>query len=191
VLDEVNPPSQAFRNLSTAQVADITAGLVDENGYIDQNLLNRTLLETSQRTQRAEDRAMLAEQRIEKFEETQLVRDVHSKHPQLDPYNKEFNPEFYESVKRETLAQLKKGYQDFQAAADKVAAEFKAKFQEAQKAQAAKAEEAKKVISQREQAGTVSTSRGKPTSASYEDMVEGSKKGDNLSIGQRLQANGY
>lgn len=190
VLDEVNPPSQALKNLSTTQVADITAGLVDENGYIDQDLLNKTLLKAQKEAQEAKDRAMLAEQRIEKFEETQIVRDVHSKHPQLDPYNSQFNPDFYEAVKQETLRQLKRGYQDFAAAADKVNSEFRAKAQEAQRAQVAKQEEQKKVISQREQAG-VTTSRGFTPSASYEDLETGTRKGDALSIGQRLQRSGY
>lgn len=191
VLDEMPVQSQVFNNLSTAQVEDITKGLVDENGYIDQDLLDRTLKNANERAQRAEDRAMLAEQRIEKFEETQIVRDVHAKHPTLDPYNPNFNREFYDKVKNEVSSQLKRGYQDFQAAADKVAAELKAQSIAQAQSQQQKQEEQQKVISQREQASTVSTSKGSPTQSQYEDLEEGTRKGDTLSIGQLLQANGY
>jgi len=190
VLDEVQPPSKVFGNLSTSQVADITQSLVDSEGYIDQNLLTNTLNEQNQRAQRAEDRAMLAEQRIEKFEETQLVRDVHSKHPQLDPYNPNFSREFYDKVKDTVLKQLKRGYQDYEAAANQVAAELKATSQEVSKAQTVKEEEAKKVISQREQASAKTGVRA-PNQAEYDSDEEGLRKGDALSIGRLLKANGY
>ncbi|MCK9355140.1 MAG: hypothetical protein M0P59_13430 [Gallionella sp.] len=190
VLDEMPVQAPNFSNLSPAQVQDITQGLVDENGYIDQGLLNKTLTDANVRAQRAEDRAMLAERRIEKFEETQLVRDVHAKYPTLDPYNSNFNREFYDKVKGEIQGQLRKGYQDFQAAADKVAAELKAQSKDSETQQKAKEEEQKKVISQREQASTVGAGKSSQTS-SYEDLEEGTRKGDNLSIGQRLQNSGY
>jgi len=183
VLDEMPVQSQTFSDLTASQAEDPLKGLVDENGYIDQDLLARTVKEAKE----AKDRAMLAEQRIEKFEETQLVRDVHAKHPALDPYNPSFNREFYDSVKQEIGTQLKRGYQDFAAAADKVRAELEAKSQ----ATNPQEEEAKKVISQREQASTLSTSRGPVNSGEYEDLDEGIRKGDNLSIGQKLQASGY
>ena len=191
VLDEVPVLSQAFQNLSTSQVEDITKGLVDENGYIDQDLLNRTLREANERARKAEDRAMLAEQRVEKFEETQLVRDVHARHPALDPYNPAFNRDFYEAVKKEIQGQLRKGYQDFQAAADKVAAELKAQSIEKSQTQVTKEEEQRKVISQRERASAVSTNGRVSSQSRYEDLENGTRKGDALSIGQRLQANGY
>lgn len=190
VLDEVPNQSQALQGLSTAQVEDITKGLMDEQGYIDQDQLSNLLKQQAREAQEAKDKAMLAEQRIEKFEETQLVRDVHSKHPALDPYNKEaFNPDFYNQVKKEIQGQLAKGYQDFQAAADKVAAELKAQS-DASATQTTKEEEARKVLAQREQASTTSTGKQSSTGG-YEDLDEGIRKGDALSIGQRLQANGF
>lgn len=190
VLDEVPNQSQALQGLSTAQVEDITKGLMDEQGYIDQDQLTSLLKQQAREAQEAKDRAMLAEQRIEKFEETQVVRDVHSKHPALDPYNKEaFNPDFYSKVREEIQGQMKKGYQDFQAAADKVAAELKAQS-DASASQTTKEEEAKKVLAQREQASTTSTGKQSST-GEYEDLDEGIRKGDALSIGQRLQANGF
>lgn len=190
VLDEVRPQNQNFANLSATQVEDITKGLVDEQGYVDQDVLNRTLKEQNERARRAEDRAMLAEQRIEKFEETQLVRDVHSKHPELDPYNQSYNPDFRKQVRDEILKQMNRGYQDYEAAADKVKAEWKAKSATQTKAQEVKQEEVKKVISQREQATTSSVSKV-AYQGQYEDQEEGIRKGDALSIGQKLQANGF
>lgn len=191
VLDEMPVQSQAFSNLSNTQVEDITKNLVDENGYIDQDLLNRTLQSANERAQRAEDRAMLAEQRVEEFEVTQTVRDVHTQHPSLNPRNPSFNKDFYDAVKTEIGSQMKKGYQDFQAAADKVAAEFAVKSQASGQTQKAQEEAQQKVISQREQASGV-TGRSKGTSSDqYEDDEEGVRKGDALSIGQKLQANGY
>lgn len=189
VLDEMPITTPAFVNPVPAQ-QDFTKSMVDENGYIDQGLLNKTLTDAQERAQRAEDRAMLAQQRIEKFEETQLVRDVHSKHPTLDPYNPSFNREFYDAVKGEIQGQLKRGYQDFQAAADKVAAELRVRSKDSEAVARAQEEEQKKVIVQREQASTVSAGK-KSQSSSYEDLQEGLRKGDNQSIGQLLKAAGY
>lgn len=191
VLDELRAPTQNFTNLSPAQVEDIAAGLVDENGYIDQGLLNKTLSDANTRAKRAEDRVMLTEARMEKFEETQLIRDVHEKHPQLDPYKTDYNPEFRNAVRDEVLKQLKRGYQDYEAAADKVAAEFKVKSTAQVKSEEEKQEASKKTLSQREQASTVKGGGKVPTQVEYDDLVGGTKKGDALSIGQRLQANGY
>lgn len=189
VLDEVRPQTQQFSNLSATQVEDITKGLVDEAGYIDQDLLNKTLKQANDRAQRAEDRAVLAEQRIERFEETQLVRDVHAKHPELDPYSQSYNPTFRKEVRDEILKQMQRGYQDYEAAADKVKAEYTAKQATKTQVQEVKQEQVKKVISQREQA---STTVSKATyQGQYEDQDEGVRKGDALSIGQLLQANGY
>lgn len=190
VLDELPAQSQAFQNLSTTQVEDIASGLVDRDGYIDQDLLNKTLREANAKAKRAEDRAMLAEQRIEKFEETQIVRDVHSKHPTLDPYNQNFDRNFYDAVKKEIQGQLQRGYQDFKAAADKVAAELKARSVDSQAQQKAKEEEQKKVLAQRELANPAGSRKGFQP-GQYEDLEEGTRKGDTLSIGQLLQANGY
>jgi hypothetical protein len=191
VLDELRP-QQNFGNLSTAQVEDITKGLVDENGYVDQDLLQSTLKKANEKAQRAEDRAVLLEQRVERFEETELIRNVHSKHPSLDPYHTNYDPNFRKEVRDEILKQMKRGYQDYEAAADKVAAEWKAKSVTQSQTQKTKEEEQKKVISQREQASTPSARTGRQVdSGSYEDMDEGVRKGDTLSIGQKLQANGY
>ena len=190
VLDEMPSQSQAFSNLSTSQVEDITKGLVDQDGYIDQNLLDKTLKEASERAKRAEDRAMLAEQRIEKFEETQLVRDVHAKHPALDPYNPNFNREFYDKVKNEIKGQLSKGYQDFQAAADKVAAELQTQSS-SNSSEVAKEEEKAKILAQREQANTTGGGKRVLTQEEHVDLDDGIRKGDSLSIGQALQASGF
>ena len=90
------------------------------------------------------------------------------------------------------MKQLKRGYQDYEAAADKVAAEFKAKAIDQSKVQQAKQEETQKVISQREQAFAITGGgKGASTQDEYDDLETGVRKGDNLSIGHLLQANGH
>lgn len=185
VLDELNPQTPAVGNLKPDQVADITQSLMDKEGYIDPDLLNKTLRDAEERAKRAEAKAEEASKRIEKFEETQIVSKVHAQFPQLDPHSPSFDPRFWELTKNEMIGQLMQGKQDYAAAAKKVSG-----FLNQEKVKETKVEEKQKVISQREQAAAT-TGAVKPNSGEYERLVDGSRAGDSLSIGQRLAANGY
>jgi hypothetical protein len=192
VLDELNPSLPLPENLSQDQVNKIAQSLEDKDGYIDTDLLNETIQEASSKARKAEERAQRAEDRVAKFEETQIVKTVHEAFPQLDPYNQaQFDSRFYEMVKNEMIGQLMQGKQDYMAAAKKVNS-LLAQSETKQQEQVAQVEEKQKVISQREQA-TASTPVAKavPQQGSYEDQVAGTRKGDALSIGQRLQSSGY
>lgn len=190
VLDELTPRSNDFGNLTPAQVEETTKNLTDENGFVDMDLLNKTLREADERARLAEKKAKEAEERIEKFEETQITREVHGKYPQLDPYNPNFDSRFYEFVKNDLIGQMMQGKKDYMAAAQK-AEQFFANQSQQEKQKAAQVEENKRVISQREQASVTTGSAKAPQQEEYESLVKGTVAGDNLSIGQRLIANGH
>jgi hypothetical protein len=187
VLDELYPKSQAPVAPSQDQAKDYVQGLVDKEGYIDPDQLNKTLQDSDERAKRAELEAKAARERVEKFEETQTVNKVHGLYPQLDPYHKDFDPLFYDYVKKDMIGQLMEGKQDYLAAAKSADSFFK-------KAQARQAKEAEtqKVISQREQAAaTTGTAKPISNTGEYERQQVGIRQGDSLSIGQRLIDSGY
>ncbi len=190
VLDELNPSSNQFGSLTPAQVEEVTNEIQDKDGFVDMDLLNKTLREANRRAQLAEEKARKAEERIEKFEETQTTRVVHEKYPQLDPHSPNFDARFYEFVKNDLIGQMMKGQKDYMASAKK-AEQFFAQQNQQKEQQQAQVEENQKVISQREQASVTTGGAKAPQQAQYEELVKGTLTGDNLSIGQRLQASGH
>lgn len=121
------------KDLKPDAVDDIYAKLIDENGYIDPDLLIRTLREANDgaRQARAEaDEARKMAQSAEKetqrkfrdFEESREVRRVHKKYPQIDPKSKDFNELFWDDVRKEiaTAPILRGENVGFMEAADKI-----------------------------------------------------------------------
>jgi hypothetical protein len=191
VLDELNPRLDGPSNLMPGQVEDITKSLTDKDGYIDADLLNKTLQEANERAKQAEEKAKRAEERMERFEETQEVQRTHSAFPQLDPYNPNFDRRFYELTKNEVIGQMMQGKKDYMAAAKRVAEYLQADDKKAAQ-QVAQVQEKQKVISQREMANaTTGTAKAPIHDDEYESLVSGTRTGDSLSIGQRLKANGF
>ena len=192
VLDELRPQPQVYDNLNQQQVDEVAQGLVDDNGYIDQDLLNKKLSEADSRAKSADERAANAEarvERIERAEETKTTREAHTKYPQLDPYSPSFDRRFYDMVKNEMIGQYVQGQNDLIGAADKVNAFLSEGKAEAKVAEA-ESQAKQEVTSQREQASTTAVASGAvPNSTEYDQLIEGTRAGDSTSIGKRLMAN--
>jgi hypothetical protein len=182
VLDELRP------SVDTAALPPVpTAGnqpLVDNEGYIDANLLNSTVSGTRQAAEEAKRISLQTQQQIQRFQESQVVQAVHKDFPEIDPNSDQFDPAFYDFVKNDLIGQMMKGTEDLRAAADKARKTLGKKQ--------AEPEPRKETISSRGQASApTGTSKGTPpTSDEQASLVERSYKGDKDAIFKRLQASG-
>lgn len=168
VLDSLKPkePPQDFTpeviqqveknttELPQDKVDDVYANLIDKDGYIDPDLLIKTLrqandvaVQAKKEAEEANRRAQQSEREAKKtkrdFEESNEVREVHKKYPQIDPKREEFNEMFWDDVRKEiaTAPVLKGETPTFMEAADKIWDERYAKEVEVKKVDREKLEE--------------------------------------------------
>ncbi len=126
-VDEVTP------DLKPPQIDDIYAKLIDKDGYIDPELLIKTLKDANEsarqaniRAEEARREAQVARQETKRtkrdFEENQEAREVHKKYPQIDPKSEDFNENFWDDVRKEiaTAPILKGTTPSFMEAADAI-----------------------------------------------------------------------
>ena len=196
------PDASRFQNLQQEQIDDVFAGMMDKEGYLDGNKLMSKLRDMDRRASEAEVRAQRAEMAAQQmvksqrdFEETQAVKKVHNKYPQLDPQNEEFNGDFFDDVRNETISQMINGKLDFEAAADKVFEKhYKPREEEEmatkkQKEEAESKEDAKKQIN----ATNVRSSamKGYYESTELKSLKEDVMKGKKGALAERLRRSGY
>lgn len=125
---QVNMP--VYQQTYQQPVPQPTPQLVDEQGYVNADVLSKRL-ELSEnalrRAEEAERRAVEAQQRIAKFEQDAETKALYQAYPELDPLNAEvFNPEAYELVKNELTSQIvSTGKRNAIQAADKMSKYFR------------------------------------------------------------------
>lgn len=179
-------------NLSPKQVDDIVKDLVDENGYLDQALLENTLRKANQQVaeakavaEQARQEASQARSQVSKFEETREVRIAHKKFPSVDPNSKKYDPSFFKLVKNELLGAMYEGRPlTFVDACREVNRVYKPKVV-GQDVKADAVEEYKKSVAQKSVLNETGSSKPQ-LRASKEDLVEGTRRGDAESIYARL-----
>lgn len=188
VLDSLTKPIQNIvenSNLPQGKVEQIVQNLTDENGYIDEALLKKTLQESSQTANQAVEAARLAqesarkaEERINKYEQDENTKKAYGDFPQADPDNENFDPKFIELVKNEMIGQAMN--------------RIKPNFYEACKKWSSyinpvQAKPEQVVAKEQVNAGGTNT---KPI-VTHDNLVEGTRKGDHNSIAARLAASGF
>lgn len=128
------PSADQFQGMSQKQVNDVFKSLVDEEGYVNTDLLKDELAKQQRATeaaimeaQRARQEAQMSRKSFDDYQRNQVAKNVHEKHPELNPDNEDqFDPEYYDAVKNEMFGQLMRGeVEDYQKAADKWASKFK------------------------------------------------------------------
>lgn len=187
VLDSLTKPVQDLvqnSNLPQGKVEDIVQNLTDENGYIDEALLKKTLRESSQTANSAVQAAKLAqeaarkaEERISKYEQNENTKKAYTEFPQADPESDAFDPKFIEIVKNEMIGQAMNRIQPNFYEACKKWSSFTQPV-------SPKPEQ----IAAKEQVNAGGT-QAKPN-VSHDDLVEGTRRGDHNSIAARLAASG-
>jgi hypothetical protein len=124
-VDQITP------DLKQPEVEDIYSKLIDKDGYIDPDLLIKTLRDANESAKQANIRAEQAGREAQEakaetkktkrdFEESKEVRLVHKKYPQINPHNEDFNENFWDDVRKEiaTAPILKGTTPSFMEAAD-------------------------------------------------------------------------
>lgn len=182
-------------NLTQKQVEETIKGLVDENGYLDQALLestlqkaNREVAEAKAEAQKARQTAQQAVNRVSEFEITREARIAHKKYPSVDPNSKEFDPNFYKKVKNELLGAMYEGRAlRFVDACAEVASTY---TKTAQQAKVEAVEEYKKNVATKSSLNVSGNSRP-DVSKSNDELIEGTRRGDAESIFARLKKSNY
>lgn len=178
------PPAKEYPFLEPSKQEDVYSKLVDENGYIDADLLKQTLKDANERAKLAEARAKRLEEQVSGVEESRQVREAHSKYPMLDPKNPNFDEKFYTAVRNELIGQMVQGNRDFVQAADTVASWFKPGGNERQDQSAQKEQQVRQI--------QATTTKGETKmSSDYSDLVKRTQRGDSAALMERLKRAGY
>lgn len=182
VLDDLRP---SLDTVPTATASSAGEQFVDTEGYIDTNLLNSTLNSSQRAAEEARRIALQTQNEIQRFQESQVVREVHKDFPEIDPNSDQFDPSFYDYVKNDLIGQMMKGKEDLRMAAEKARKTLGTKQAESDSGR-------KENISSRGQASApTGTSRMSPSPTSdHNALVQASYKGDRDAIFKRLQASG-
>lgn len=121
VLESLRPAAPVVpENLSTAQVEEITKGLTDESGYVDVDVLNKVLKESSAAAAAAQQQAQAALQQLQRYEETRMVQEAYKEFPELDPFGDKYDEAFWKLVRNEVAVQMMSGPVDLVTAAKTV-----------------------------------------------------------------------
>ena len=154
--------------------------LVDEQGYVNGDVLRRELDEARkarQMAEQAERRAQDAENRISKFEQDAETKALYESYPELNPLSDVFKQEAYNLVRNELTSQIvTSGKRDAMKAAENMSKYFRTQAP-------TKAQE------QRSQAATPGTVQYQ-TSTDFEDLKRRSKNDPNAML-ERLERSGY
>lgn len=174
----------AQSNLPQGQVEDIVKNLTDENGYIDEALLKKTLQDAAvtasqavQAAQQAQMVAKKAEERVSKYEQSENIKKAYAEFPQSNPDSDNYDPQFMELVRNEMIGQAMNRIQpNFYDACKKWSSISKP--EQAKEGQAAEKEQI-----------NAGGSTAKPV-VNSDRLVEGTRRGDQDSIAARLAAIG-
>lgn len=187
------------------KVNDVYANLIDKDGYIDPDLLIKSLRQANEEAKLARQEADMARKEAQEakqetkktkqdFEESREVRLVHKKYPTIDPKNKDFNELFWDDVRKEiATAPILKGVAvSFMEAADKIWAERYApkEVEEVKKKEKEKMEEAenqKRNIN----ASKVSSRTDYYAPTDKDALIEAVQKGKRGALAERLKRSGY
>jgi hypothetical protein len=179
-------------NLSPKEVEDTIQGLVDENGYLDQALLENTLKQANQKVAQAQAEAQQARleakqalSQVNKFGQDREVRIAHKRFPNVDPESPKYDPNFFKLVKNELLGAMYEGKKlEFVDACREVAKVYSPKKDD-KETKAKAVEEYKETVASKSALNPTGSSRpeGRLTK---EDLVEGTRKGDADAIAARL-----
>lgn len=151
--------------------------LVNEEGFVDAEMLKKLAEEAKQAKLAAES----TRQEFQRYQETQVLRDVYKDFPQLNPNNAaEYDERFFELTKLKLVDQMLAGKpQDLQAAAAEVATLIapKAKVESTSKAE-------KEIVNQ-------SFTNSRAPSVDMDDLVQKTRNGDFDALAERLRRSGY
>src|SRR3990167_1774083 len=195
-VDQITP------ELRQPQVEDIYAKLIDKDGYIDPDLLIKTLRDANELAKQARIEAELAKKEAQEakaetkrtkrdFEESKEVRLVHKKYPQIDPKSDQFDENFWDDVRKEiaTAPILKGTTPSFMEATDLI---WNARYAEKKEVEGVKKAEKEKIEEAENAKRNINASAqaGRPTDyyaqSEQEDLRQASILGKKGALAERL-----
>jgi len=179
-------------NLSQQQVEETIQNLVDENGYLDQALLENTLKQANQKVAQAQAEAQQARlearqalSQVSKFGQDREVRIAHRRFPNVDPESEKYDPHFFKLVKNELLGAMYEGKKlEFVDACREVAKVYSPKKDDSE-TKAKAVQEYKETVAKKSALNPTGSSRPE-SSLTKEELIEGTRKGDASAIAARL-----
>lgn len=164
------------------------ADLVDQEGFVNADVLKKSLSDAQQKALQAEKEARIAREQFVKYEENQQIRAAHEKFPQLDPHNKQFDKTFYDLTRNELIGQMIEGKKDVIAAAEKVAKLYHpANKEDEQKKQAEEKAEQKMQIN----AGNKTSTSPSFKDVTDDDLIRATRSGKKGALAERLRRSNY
>jgi hypothetical protein len=164
--------------------------LVDENGYVDPSVLQRSLSEANARAQRAEQSAEQTRQSLRQQEESRQVREAHDKFPWLNPANKDqFDPVGFELTRDRLLRGMWDGRNQTLAEAAEEIARFRTPTVKPEELKEQAVAEYKEKQTARAQASSVQSGKGQPREEQtrVEDLRRRTQMGDQDALDERLR----
>lgn len=154
--------------------------LVDEQGYINADELQRqmaTIREAQKRAEEAERQALEAQQRIARFEQDAETKKLYAEYPELDPMNKTFNEQAYRLVRDRLTSQIvETGKRDALKAAQEMSQYFRSTPKPVDE-----------VIEQRHQATPASGKQLRQSSATSLEELRLRSRNDPDAVAERLR----
>lgn len=182
VADELRFPRP--EPVNDADISKTIQDLTDKDGYLDEAKLKAVLKKNQDAAVVAQQAALAAEERVTKFEEREQMREARGIAPEFDPFNRDYNPEFYDKVVLNLQRmKLKTGKMDIVQATKEVKAELEKSKN--------KDKGSEKVVEQRQQINAVPSERRSDTKYSSDELVLRSRQGDRSAIYDRLKRSGY
>jgi len=145
--------SETFSHLNQRGVEQEMDKIVDENGLVDVELLNKKLNDANQRAMQAEQRTNQVVTNLRKMEENQELNKAYEEYPELNPRDDGFDSEFFDLVRDVMVGQMARGERDLLKAAKSVGKHYKDSKKEGNDDLIAeKKKEAEKIANQARQA---------------------------------------
>lgn len=181
-------PQVDTSHLSEKQVENIAVRYIDDEGNVNVELLNRTLVEANERAKRAEMEAMRTRESVQKDREQRELQEAYKEHPWLDPKHPSFDRTAFELVRDRIVRNMIEGNKPpLVDVARQVAEVYKPIDVSTAREQAVN--DFKETQAKKAQATSVQQGKGQPRqSTSLSDLRERTVRGDTNAIDERLAA---
>lgn len=195
VLDSLKPkaapqaPNFDF-SLKTPTIEPDEEQLIDEQGYVNANVLQKSITDAKNRAEKAEREAQAIKSQFVNYEETQQTKLANEKYPELNPHSDKFDNNFYKLVRNELIGQMANGEKDVVKAAAEVRKYYKGQTESIEKPAEQKQD------TQSDEKQQINAGQKRSTQTSYNDAEESqlitatrlNKKG---ALAERLKRAGY
>jgi hypothetical protein len=179
------PPTVPMR-----QEQETVQDFVDSNGYVDPEVLKRSLSEANSRAARAEVEAKNTREYLRSLEEKRQVKEAHEKYPWLNPSNKDqFDPVGYELTRDRLVRNMWEGREQSLAEVAEDVMKFRTPMAKPEEIKEKAVNEYKEKQVTKAQASAVQSGKGQPREefTRIDELRERTRLGDERALDERLK----